>query len=220
MHRISDPRIGGTSRKNIEIFRKLCGDDRLDHVCIVTTYWDRVGEEGKRRVAALRDGAFKALIDAGAQVVHHDDGLGSARSIISKLISQDPVSLAIQNELEDDRKLADTSAGAYLDQEIKQEMEATLAELDELKKQKEEATAERDETLMAELTEVGQLMVQKIQRLKKSRRILEMSVPQKVSLVAACGAAGIAAGLAIAGLPLSIEVVRKVSLDVGLFSLL
>ena len=48
MYRISEVRIGGTSRRNFRIFRELCGKESLCNVLIVTTMWlsvePKVGE--------------------------------------------------------------------------------------------------------------------------------------------------------------------------------
>lgn len=72
MHRISDPRVGGVSRKNLRMFHSLCGDDNLKNVRIVTTNWDRASkEEGDNREEALRIRAFKSLLDAQAGMRRH-----------------------------------------------------------------------------------------------------------------------------------------------------
>ncbi len=175
MHRISDPRVGGISRKNLRMFRKLCGDDNLRNVLIVTTYWDRVGEEGNDREAALRNGAFKDLINAGAQLVRHDNGTVSARSIISALTHKEPVTMQIQNELQDGRGLAATSTGEVLTQEMQELMIKHAREMKDLRNQMEEAAQVNDEVLRAELDEERRILGEKIQRMTKDRQRLEVS---------------------------------------------
>src|ERR1044071_8985616 len=39
MHRITDIRVGGISRRTFNVFRKLCGKDSLSNVLLVTNMW-------------------------------------------------------------------------------------------------------------------------------------------------------------------------------------
>ena len=50
LHRISDVRMQGSAKKNLFMFRKLCGPEALKNVILATTMWDRISEtEGKAR---------------------------------------------------------------------------------------------------------------------------------------------------------------------------
>jgi hypothetical protein len=40
LHRINQPRLQGSAKKNIRQFEKLCGDGALGKVILVTTMWD------------------------------------------------------------------------------------------------------------------------------------------------------------------------------------
>jgi hypothetical protein len=42
LHRISDSRMKGSAKKNLLMFEKLCGEDALKKVILVTTMWDKV----------------------------------------------------------------------------------------------------------------------------------------------------------------------------------
>src|SRR5438046_2022301 len=42
LHPIDNVRMQGSARENLEMFRKLCGDDALKNVIFVTTFWDTV----------------------------------------------------------------------------------------------------------------------------------------------------------------------------------
>jgi hypothetical protein len=44
LHRISDLRMQGSVKKNLLIFKKLCGDDVLKNVILATIMWDRVSK--------------------------------------------------------------------------------------------------------------------------------------------------------------------------------
>src|SRR4051794_37978067 len=39
LHRITDPRMGGSALKNLEMFQKLCGTGSLPSVILTTTMW-------------------------------------------------------------------------------------------------------------------------------------------------------------------------------------
>lgn len=54
LHRISDVRMQGSSLQNLRMFRKLCGDEALKNVLLVTTFWDTVNDaEGRVREKEL-----------------------------------------------------------------------------------------------------------------------------------------------------------------------
>lgn len=173
MHRISDPRMGGMSRKNLRMFRGLCGDNNLGNVRIVTTYWDRVGEEGPAREAALAGGAFKALVDAGANMVRQNNGRESALSILSELIPKQPVEMKIVEEMKAGKTLAETSAGSVLTEEMKELQKRHEQDMRDLKKEMEEAAAAKDEALKAELAEERRLLEERMARQEADRARLQ-----------------------------------------------
>ncbi|EEC00079.1 hypothetical protein MPER_00057, partial [Moniliophthora perniciosa FA553] len=118
IHRISDFRVGGISRRNFRMFRELCGDDTLKNVVIMTNMWGEVGRDvGEAREAELvrEDKFFKPVLDKGAQLVRHDNTTKTARAILLHLIENKPLPLRIQTELVDQGKsLSQTAAGAEL----------------------------------------------------------------------------------------------------------
>ena len=159
LHRISDPKTGGTSKRNLRLFKQLCGDSSLRNVCIATTNWDRVTkEEGDRRERDLRESQniFKPLINEGAQLTRHDKGITSARSIVNFLIHKDPTKLQIQIELDAGLALEDTSTGAGLLEEILELKAKQEAKLLALKEEMEEAARKKHAELLAELEEERQ----------------------------------------------------------------
>ncbi|EJT75385.1 hypothetical protein GGTG_05322 [Gaeumannomyces tritici R3-111a-1] len=50
LHRISDPRMGGSAMKNLRMFKKLCGKDALERVVLATTMW---GSRSNKRDPSL-----------------------------------------------------------------------------------------------------------------------------------------------------------------------
>jgi len=83
VHRISDVRMGGISGRNFRMFRKLCGDDTLKNIVIVTNMWGEVGQaKGQMREAELKNKFFKPTLDKGAQMLRHDNTVESAHNIL------------------------------------------------------------------------------------------------------------------------------------------
>jgi len=181
LHRISDPRLGGVSRKNLRMFRKLCGDDKLGNVRIVTTNWSRVGEkEGtdRERDLATSNTAFGPLIEAGAILCRHYNTVETARSIISQLVMKDPVLMQIQEELNKGMKLGATSAGAVITEGLVRLQEKHKMEMELLKKEMEEAAKANDEALRAELAEERLVLAQKMAYADEDRKRLERTLDE------------------------------------------
>lgn len=141
LHRISDPRMGGITRRNFTMFRKLCGDETLNNVLIITTMWGLVDpERGAARERQLRsDGIlFKPVLESGARMIRHDNTPKCAQDILRMIMKNRPQVLRIQRELVDEQKdISQTGAGAELGREFaelakkhREELEAIRAELE------------------------------------------------------------------------------------------
>ncbi|KAL4064013.1 P-loop containing nucleoside triphosphate hydrolase protein, partial [Scleroderma citrinum] len=155
LHRISDTRVGGTSKRNLRMFQKLCGQDSLKNVVIVTTMWDKVMlEEGLQREQELisSDNLFKPLLNGGAVMVRHDRTQQSARNVIRHLFKMKGTTIQIVRELViDNKSLVDTEAGMELQSEVRKVLQKHQKDLqileDELRKAKQqhkvEAAAEK-----------------------------------------------------------------------------
>lgn len=132
MHCIANNRMSGSSKRNIDMFKALCGYSTYSNVAIATTFWNQ--EESwsfVQREAELKDDSafFGDIIAEGARLFRHD-GLGqsawqlrgSARSIVRHVIAQSrnaPVVLLIQQELVDEHKVLDqTAAGIVVADEL------------------------------------------------------------------------------------------------------
>src|SRR5262245_53143547 len=44
LHRITDVRMTNASVRNLTLFRKLCGEDNLSNVILVTNRWEMIGK--------------------------------------------------------------------------------------------------------------------------------------------------------------------------------
>ncbi|KAL0563985.1 hypothetical protein V5O48_018070 [Marasmius crinis-equi] len=137
LHRISDVRMGGVSTRNFKMFRKLCGEETLRNVVIITNMWGLVAPElgeARERELMTDENFFKPVLDRGAQMVRHDNTTRNAQAILLHLINNIPLPLRIQIELVDLKKnLAETDAGADLNRVILELMEKHQRELKQVR---------------------------------------------------------------------------------------
>lgn len=90
LHDISSARMKGTSVRNLEVFRKLCGDRALRSVLLGTTKWNQLERhsEGEERVKQLRDEFWRAMIEHGS-IVHNFEGTPeSAWEMVDAVLAQ------------------------------------------------------------------------------------------------------------------------------------
>ncbi|KIP01790.1 hypothetical protein PHLGIDRAFT_56398, partial [Phlebiopsis gigantea 11061_1 CR5-6] len=139
MHRISDFKVGGISRRNFSMFRALCGDSTLKNVVVTTNMWGEVDEaRGALREAQLATDPllFKPVLDRGARMVRHTNTRDSALAIIGHFIGSAPLALQVQREIVDERRAVEkTTAGEELRTEEMREAE---------RRQEEAARAQRE----------------------------------------------------------------------------
>ncbi|OAX33477.1 hypothetical protein K503DRAFT_700337, partial [Rhizopogon vinicolor AM-OR11-026] len=116
MHRISDFRMGGTSRRNFKIFRELCGETSLKNVIIVTSMWSEVtrdiGEARESELASMGK-FFKPVLKKGARMLRHDGTVEAAHTILRYLIDSYPTTLRIQQEIVNEHEPIEQTAANY-----------------------------------------------------------------------------------------------------------
>ena len=104
----------GTTRKNLGMFRKLCGDEALKNVVIGTTKWDDVSlEVGKQHEQRFQDTYWKEMLQQGSVTMRVHADSTSAWEIINHILKNDRVEfLRIQEELLELQKvIPETDAG-------------------------------------------------------------------------------------------------------------
>lgn len=158
LHGINQPRMQGSARKNIMMFKKLCGDDALKNVILATTMWDLVDED----VGAARE---KQLIETkefwgymaskGSKTYRHDNTHQSAMELIGHFVEADSkMTLEIQEEMVDQHKSLDgTAAAAAVEAKIEQERARFAVELRNLETDLREALRKKDNDTMEALRE-------------------------------------------------------------------
>lgn len=151
LHRISDNRMGGSARKNLNLFRKLVGRSSLRNVIFTTTMWDLVTPDNlalhMRRESDLKtnDEFWGTMIRHGARMSRHDGSPASALGLVYQLcgVYRKPVPLSIQQEIVDrGTPLHKTLAGQYLKEDLKSKEEEYERKLEEVERCYEEARKE------------------------------------------------------------------------------
>ncbi|KAH6918099.1 hypothetical protein BKA70DRAFT_1246219 [Coprinopsis sp. MPI-PUGE-AT-0042] len=67
-HRISDVRMGGENRANLEVFQEICGENALSNVIVVSTGWEETAAtQGYLREQDLLNVYLRAAIEGGCR---------------------------------------------------------------------------------------------------------------------------------------------------------
>ena len=149
VHQISDIKVGGTSKRNLKMFQRICGADSFKNVIIVTTMWDKVTpEEGKQREQELQqsDVLFKPLMDGGAAMVRHEGARESALKIMQWFSDKnDTVVAKIVDELvKEEKNILDTEAGKELQSDLRNVLQKHQKNLQALEDENREAEQQGD----------------------------------------------------------------------------
>ncbi|KAG5651163.1 hypothetical protein H0H81_009655 [Sphagnurus paluster] len=130
LHEITQTRMLGTARKNLDLFHDLCGKDAAKNVILVTTKWSEVPQAiGERRELQLREVHWKFMLDLGSQLCRFTLDFDSGWHIVHKILqnsnSSDVDSLQIQTEIVDLEKIVpETAAGLNLRFTLEELLEA------------------------------------------------------------------------------------------------
>jgi hypothetical protein len=183
LHEISQTRMLGTSRKNLTMFRKLCGDDALENVILVTTKWgDNEPSVEVRREQQLSDTFWKDMITKGSKMARFMNTHESAWAIVDQIRTKIPVTALIQQELVELQKiLPETEAGRTLRYTLQQLLQAQTDMVQQLQMQQENGT-EGNDALQERSEEISKRLrstVDQIHKLKipMGRRIMAFLVP-------------------------------------------
>lgn len=123
LHDISQTRMLGTTRKNLEMFQKLCGDDAIKNVILGTTKWSDVKKDiGYHREDELTREHWKHMLDKGAEMARFRNSQSSAWAIVDLILQRDrATAILIQHELVDLQQIIpETEAGKTLRYTLKE----------------------------------------------------------------------------------------------------
>lgn len=123
---IMDPRMYGSSLRNLKMFKDLCGEDPLKNVILATTKWGTATRAGETDLAIEREEQlcksedfWAPMIQRGSRMERFEDTRESALNMLLSLVKKEPVVLQIQTELAKGMPLIDTTAGTTVNEETK-----------------------------------------------------------------------------------------------------
>ncbi|KAH8747508.1 hypothetical protein BGZ57DRAFT_807112, partial [Hyaloscypha finlandica] len=192
LHRISDPRMASSARRNLLMFKKLCGEKAYQSVILGTTHWSNVSpQDGTRRERELieTDEYWGLMCKKGSRVFRYANTRESALSLIGYILKQHmTVTLDIQDEMVNKGHDIDETSAAH---ELNAEIIQTLKEVDKRKEAefrafKEQMKKERDQERQRYDAERQKHMAKVAQQEKalkeQQRRAMERMEKDKASL--------------------------------------
>lgn len=137
LHRITDVKYSGSAIHTFNILRKICGPDALQNVLLVTNRWAEANSLDPtiaiKREHQLREEFWPYMLDHGSTMCRFHATRDSAVALVSRLLSKDPVVLALQHEISiQEMRLADTTAGSFVHEGLVELQAKCKSELDDL----------------------------------------------------------------------------------------
>ncbi|KAH9483483.1 hypothetical protein JR316_0002951 [Psilocybe cubensis] len=172
LHDISQDRFTGSVRKNLELFRRLCGREAFSQVVIVMTKGEKLHPQiASKYEYELRSEHWRDLIDAGATVLGFKRNYRSARSIIDHVLRglTRKFILQLQKELVIQKKLLPaTEAGKHLKTTLQQvlALQSTVLDMTCAMATTEEENAGELEERLRELRDEMKILSEQITTLR------------------------------------------------------
>ena len=93
LHDISSHRMNGTAQRNLDMFKKICGNRALRSVVLGTTKWTELPSRsvGEQRLKILCDKYWLEMIEWGSFVHHFDDTQESAWDMVDSVLAYDVI---------------------------------------------------------------------------------------------------------------------------------
>lgn len=179
LHRIADVRMQGSAKKNLLMFKKLCGDDALRKVVLATTMWDKVpqreAEERERQLVETPE-FWGFMVSKGSVTYRHNNTVESAVKIIERLARDNStMTLDLQKQMvNQNQTLVETAAGKELESELIKERQKWAAQLKDAQEQIKEAIRLRDKESEQALQEVKNDFISRMERLERANKRLHV----------------------------------------------
>ena len=157
LHDISGARMTGSILKNLQMFRKLCGDENLRNVILATTKWEITPQSDailRERELCSDQGFWGLMISNGSKVRRFADTEASARSLVQELLNtgSDGFTPKIQREVvEEGKSLWQTDAGAFIEEALARQARIHMEEMKSLVEEQERAFRKRMERRLSPL---------------------------------------------------------------------
>lgn len=159
LHRIIDPRVGGTSLRNLLMFKKLCGADFYPRVFLVTTMWDNAPSQtdaiARETELKTKSDFWAKMVEGGATVERHWGSRESAMTILTQVLRNRtvdaPTTVKVQKEMVDEHKTLDqTMAGKQFEAELLKQREKHEREIKAMKQEIEDLLEMNEKKAAAE----------------------------------------------------------------------
>lgn len=119
----------GSAVKNLDMFQRLCGEESLGNVMLLTTKWDKPADFAQSHEDHEEELINKFWADMIKLGCSHPKRLGATvgpsqgianpvSDIIAPMLRLKPVWLKLQRELSEGNSLGDTLVGQYVDQSL------------------------------------------------------------------------------------------------------
>ncbi len=147
---LSQVRLQGSEKKRTRLFKAIMGENAYQRVVIATTMWNQLSEAeatARQNQRKIRADIWGDMVSRGARVVRHDDNAESATRIVQLLAQfRTPVTLQIQQELYAcGGRVAKTSAGRQLDEDLSAEIAKLREEIEALQRARKDTDDENSE---------------------------------------------------------------------------
>lgn len=190
LHNITDKRMRGSSFNNLNVFRKLCGENFFSNVLLGTNFWsdvkeaDRAGAEAREAELKTTDDFWKKMIQGGAQTCRVPDTRPKALDLLIEVVIKQPQVLLIQREaVEGGRTFENITAHEALDDEVtdaKRQHEREMASLTYQLQRSRDDSAARTRRLEHQAQHALQVEAQKIQRRQKAQEEFDIAYRRRV----------------------------------------
>jgi hypothetical protein len=178
LHRIIDPRMQGSAKRDLFMFQKLCGQECFNQIILVTTMWSLVPLEigSQREGELMQEEDFSGfMLKKGSQIMRLKDqnDRSSALAILDTVVrKQTTVTLQIQDEMSQGLGLEQTGAGQQLNHDILEERKRHRRDMGELQREKEEALAAANQEAAQQIDQLQVDLAKKIQAGEESQKRL------------------------------------------------
>lgn len=183
LHRIIDPKLQGSARSNMSMFRKLCGPKCFGNIILAMTFWDHVPAElGAKREQQLKEKSefWGEMVKKGSDVVRLGLGRECGIRLLMRIAGKQKVVLECQREMvEENKTVHETVAARSVFEEIERQREEFEKRITE-----EKAESKRELERQAQLREQA-LEQERIQAAERERRRAERAATQKAKEEAA-----------------------------------
>lgn len=190
LHRIADNRMSGSSKRNIDMFKTLCGYSTYSNVAIATTFWNQWERQTfVQREAELKDDPafFGGILSEGARLFRHGEFgqnvlqlRDSAHAIVRHVVAQSrlaPIVLLIQHELVDEHKaLEQTAAGVVIAGELAKVADGYKRQLATLQNDLKNEIENQGRNQKAEITDLKNEFQQKLTIAELEHNVLESNM--------------------------------------------